>query len=476
MSAPARSIELPRLELESRLPAVVFETCRAIAGAGGRAWLVGGCVRDLLLSLNPKDFDLEVYHLDADTLAKALAPLGRCRAVGRQFGVIKLQQPGHEIDIALPRRERKTGAGHRGFDVVCDPELPPEIASQRRDFTINALMLDPLAGELLDPHHGREDLKRRILRHVSPAFIEDPLRPLRAMQFAARFALRLAPETAKLCASMLAEATSLPGSRIWLEWQKWAHADRPSHGLAALREAGWLGLYPAIGDLIGCDQDPRWHPEGDVWNHTLLVVDQAAGIARDRMLDGHTSEYLVFAALCHDFGKPATSITHANGRIGSPGHSEAGCAPARSFLGSIHAPGRIAIHVLPLIRDHITHLHSQPSPRAVRRLAHRLEPASIELWEMLVQADASGRHPAPPSRPALPWLELARRLRAEQSRPAPIVTGRMLMDLGMKPGPEMGRLIEQAYEAQLDGEFASEDEAREWCRARVAAFGYSPSD
>ncbi len=451
------------------LPEVLRDVCQAISAAQGRAWLVGGCVRDMLLGIRPKDFDLEVYRLNADQLTRALTPLGRCQQVGKQFGVLKLWHRGMEIDIALPRREKKTGAGHRGFEVICDPALAPEIATRRRDFTINAMMLDPLNGELLDLHHGREDLSNGLLRHVSPAFAEDPLRPLRAMQFAARFRLRLAGQTCALCKEMLNEADSLAASRIWLEWQKWSHADHPSHGLQALHDSGWLALYPEIGAMQECPQDPQWHPEGNVWNHTLQVVDQAAGIAVRNKLDTHTREHLIFAALCHDMGKPRTTVHYANDRIGSPGHSEAGMAYAARLLKRIHAPGRIARYVQPLIKDHITHLHGEPSRRAVRRLAHRLHPAHIELWEMLVEADASGRAPAAASRPALPWLQLAMDMQQHQKQPKPILTGRILLGMGVKAGPEMGEILSKAYQAQLDGVIKDEVSGMHWCREHLSS-------
>ncbi|MDX8401421.1 MAG: tRNA nucleotidyltransferase, partial [Mariprofundaceae bacterium] len=188
------------------IPAIIREIAAAIRDAGGRAYLVGGPVRDLLLGLKPQDFDLEVFGLDARKLRETAAAFGRCKAVGRAFGVLKLALPGMEVDLALPRRERKTAPGHRGFDIAPDPGMSPQAASRRRDFTINAMMLDPLSGELLDFHGGRRDLERRVLRHVSPAFAEDPLRVLRGMQFAARFRLALAPETARLCAALRAEA------------------------------------------------------------------------------------------------------------------------------------------------------------------------------------------------------------------------------------------------------------------------------
>jgi len=448
------------------LPKELRSVCQNISDAGGKAWLVGGCVRDLMLGIAAKDFDLEVYHLSSEALEALLSPLGRCQHVGKQFGVLKFWHQGLELDIALPRQERKTAAGHKGFEVTTHPDLDPETASLRRDFTINAMMLDPLSTQLLDLHHGRQDLNKGILRHVSTAFAEDPLRPLRAMQFAARFKLTLADETSVLCRQMLGDASSLSPPRIWIEWQKWSHAEYPSFGLEALQDSGWLSLYPEIKCLINCPQDAQWHPEGNVWQHTLQVVDQAAAIATRNKLDDEQREYLVFAALCHDFGKPETNIEFENGRIGSPGHSSAGSEISRHFLRRIHAPKRIADYVTPLIKDHMCHMHGEPTPRAVGRLAHRLKPAHIELWEMLVEADASGRAPAPPSRPALCWLRMAEDMAQHRNAPVQILTAQMLMDMGVTAGPKMGKILKNAYSAQLDGDITDERSALAWCKKK----------
>ncbi|MDQ6965711.1 MAG: hypothetical protein Q9M23_02170, partial [Mariprofundaceae bacterium] len=193
----------------SSLPTRLSTVFRHIGSHGGRAWLVGGSVRDMLLGRIPKDFDIEVYGLDAAALLAAVQPLGRCEIVGRQFGVLQLWTDGLEIALAPPRTEIKPGAGHRAFMVQTDPGLDEQAASSRRDFTINAMMLDPLTKDLLDFHGGQRDLGQGILRHVSPAFAEDPLRPLRGMQFAARFRLVMHAETAAMCRSLLGEAHSL---------------------------------------------------------------------------------------------------------------------------------------------------------------------------------------------------------------------------------------------------------------------------
>jgi len=447
----------------SDLPDTIHTVCRHIGQAGGHAWLVGGCVRDLMLDLPPKDFDLEVFGLPPDRLHQTLKQLGHTELVGRHFGVFKLWLSGLEMDIAMPRSELKSGHGHRGFDVTIDPDMTPEKASRRRDFSINAMMFDPLSHQLLDFHAGKADLKQRILRHIGTAFSEDPLRPLRAMQFAARFRLRLDQGTALLCKQMLGEVSSLSHTRIWGEWQKWSHAAYPSYGLQALRQSGWISLYPELEILIGCPQSPRWHPEGDVWAHTLQVCDQAAQIAARQQIDDNSLEYLLFSALCHDLGKPVTTVSNDSGTWSSPGHSEAGLQPSRHFMQQIGAPKRHIGYILPLVQDHITHLHGQPTERAVRRLAHRLKPAHIELWEMLVEADASGRFPAPPSRPALPWLNQAIAMQHQHTAPTPIVSGKLLLQLGIAtPGSAMGKIIKLAYAAQLEGVFEDTDSAITW--------------
>src|SRR5476651_2605496 len=205
----------------------------------GRPRLVGGCVRDWLLGLEPKDFDIEVPGVTFEELHRALVPFGATDVVGRSFGVIKLRLGGTEYDFSLPRRESKTGAGHRGFAVAPDPELGDAEAAARRDFTLNAIAWDPFTGTLIDPHGGERDLRARVLRHTGPAFSEDPLRVLRAMQLAARFDLTLAPETAVLCRSIADTFAELPVERVWGEWDKWAtKAAKPSRGLAVLKDTG----------------------------------------------------------------------------------------------------------------------------------------------------------------------------------------------------------------------------------------------
>src|SRR4051812_31047144 len=227
----------------------------------GRPRLVGGGVRDWLLGIEPKDFDVEVGGADFESLHRALTPFGSTDVVGRSFGVIKVRSrtTGAEYDFSLPRRESKTGSGHRGFAVEPDPTLSDAEAAARRDFTLNAIALDPFSGELIDPHGGQRDLQARVLRHTSAAFVEDPLRVLRAFQLAGRFDFTLAPETIALCRSITATFAELPVERVWGEWEKWANkSTKPSRGLAVLEETDWLKHFPEVAALRGTPQEPEW--------------------------------------------------------------------------------------------------------------------------------------------------------------------------------------------------------------------------
>jgi tRNA nucleotidyltransferase (CCA-adding enzyme) len=369
----------------------------------------------------------------------------------------------------VPRRDNKIGKGHKAFAVTLG-DLTPEEAAARRDFTMNSLAYDPFERALIDPYGGVRDLEAGILRHTSAAFAEDPLRVLRGMQFAARFRLRLAPETAELSRSMLPEAAALPIERIFEEWRKWAlKGVEPSAGLWVLSETGWIALYPELEAMRDCPQEIEWHPEGDVFTHTGHVCDAAAAIAERDGLGAEERMVLLFAALTHDLGKPATT-EFIDGRLRSRGHAEAGVPLAEALLGRIGAWESITVRVLPLVREHLAHIALPLEPRAVRRLALRLEPASVEQWGRLVEADHHGRPPLPPEAPAQPYVDLARELAVEQGRPQMILMGRHLLAEGWSPGPAIGQALRAAYEAQIEGAFDTVEGGLEWIKAQ----GFEP--
>lgn len=460
------------------LPPPLLSALQALRGAGGRPRLVGGCVRDWLLGQDPKDFDVEVFGLDYEQMQRALAPFGPTDLVGRSFGVLKVRLQGVEYDFSLPRRESKTGAGHRGFAVEPEPHLTEADAAARRDFTLNAIAYDPIEQRLIDPHGGQRDLQTRVLRHTSAAFVEDPLRVLRGFQLAARFDLTLAPATAALCRSISASYRELPVERVWGEWEKWAiKSVKPSRGLAVLKETGWLAHFPEIAALDGLPQEPEWHPEGDALTHTGHCLDALVTLEAWKTGDARTRRLLSLGVLAHDFGKATT--THQAERRGrlrwvSPGHEAAGAPLAETFLQRIGAPHDLIEFVRPLVVHHLAHHHGQTHFRdtTVRRLARKIAPATLEELITVMMADHLGRPPLVAEEALRRINELhtaAQRLAIADRAPQPIVLGRHLIALGMKPGPHFKPALDAAFESQLDGAFNDEEHGLEWMRNYLRA-------
>jgi len=448
-------LDLDRLDAELTRPLV--KVCRLIASAGGHAWLVGGTVRDALLGQPTGDLDLEVFGLPAADLRAALEKEFELDLVGQSFGILKLR--GLPIDVGLPRREAKIGLGHKGFEVHSDPDMSLPDAASRRDFTINAIYADPLTGDLKDPFDGRADLERHILRHTSPAFSEDPLRVLRGMQMAARFVMTVVPETVELCRGI--EPEGLAGERIYGEWVKlMTLGEKPSLGLAFLKDSGWLQYFPELAALPGVPQDPRWHPEGDVWVHTLHCLD---AFAREKTGDAWEDLVVGFAVLCHDLGKPETTTAGGDGVIRSPGHEQRGVELTHAFLDRMTSHRKLAAEVVPLVAEHMRPpalYEAKASAAAVRRLAARVK--RIDRLVRVARADIFGRPPLPDDTfPAGDWLLAeAGGLGLADRTPEPIILGRHLMALGMKPGPEFGKILARCFEAQIEGRFTDEDGGR----------------
>ncbi len=441
----------------------VEELCRLFRGQGGRALLVGGWVRDRLLGLASRDLDLEVYGLAPDAVQATLESRHAVDLTGRAFGIVKLK--GRPIDVSVPRRESKRGLGHRGFLVHSDPAMAPEEAARRRDFTINAIAFDPLTGEIVDPFAGRADLQDRVLRHTSPQFAEDPLRVLRGMQLCARFRLEPVPATVALCRGL--DLEGLAPERIFAEWSKLVRqGEEPSRGLRFLRDTGWVRFFPELAALIDCPQDPRWHPEGDVWTHTLHSLDAFAA-----MRTGDDWEDLVvgLAVLCHDFGKPATTEVTARG-LRSLGHCEAGLEPTRRFLERMSRHRDLVEEVVPLVAEHLrpVELHrSRASAAAVRRLAHRV--GRIDRLVRVAEADQRGRPPLVLDEFAAGrWLlEQAGAAGVVASRPQPLIRGRDLIARGMEPGTAMGAFLAECLQDQLRGLFDSPESAQAYLDRRL---------
>jgi tRNA nucleotidyltransferase (CCA-adding enzyme) len=431
----------------------------AVREEGGRALVVGGWVRDRLMRRGTisKDIDVEVFGVPADRLRRLLETFGRVETVGESFQVYK----SGDVDVSLPRRESKSGRGHRGFDIAGDPAMTFAEAVRRRDFTINAIAWDPLTNEYLDPCDGLGDMERRLLRVVDPGtFGDDSLRVLRAIQFAARFEFTLDETTRRLCRDT--PTNDLPAERIWGEIEKLLFAGRPSIGLALAMELGVVrAMFPELQALSGCPQEPEWHPEGDVWVHTLQVVDQARRRIDD--LDRPRQVAVMLGVVCHDFGKPATTRL-IDGRIRSMDHEEQGVAPTLRFLDrlNIHSLDGYDVRqqVVGLVAQHLKpgswfKVCDQVGDGAFRRLARKVD---LELLTRVAKADCLGREPGHFDCTAMDWfLDRARALGVEHRPPAPILLGRHLLALGVEPGARVGEILKAVYEQQLDGTVSNLD-------------------
>jgi tRNA nucleotidyltransferase (CCA-adding enzyme) len=440
----------------------VHGIARTVRDAGGRALIVGGWVRDLLLELPEPDksnVDLEVFGLPGDRVRALLESFGRVEAVGESFQVYKIG----DIDVSLPRRDSKAGRGHRGFVVTGDPDMSIAEAARRRDFTLNAISWDPLTGEYFDPFDGRRDLERRLLRVVDPdTFGDDSLRVLRGVQFMARFGLTIEPSTAALCRQIALD--DLPAERVWGEFEKLLLAPTPSIGFTAAMDLGVVAkLFPELQALAGCPQEPEWHPEGDVWVHNLQVIDRA----RTRIDDLPRPQQLavMLGAVCHDLGKPATT-RFIDGRIRSLDHEEQGVAPAGAFLDRLNVNAcdgyDVRKQVLGITAQHLKpgswfKVRDEVGDGAFRRLAHKVD---LELLARVAKSDCEGRRPGNFDCTAMEWfLERARALGVQHRPPEPILLGRHLLALGLKPGPRVGEILKAIYEQQMDGTVTTLDDA-----------------
>ena len=451
------------------LPEKILRLAELVRTEGGRALLVGGCVRDAIMGIEPKDWDVEIYKIEPSKLRKILDDFGKVDAVGEAFTVYKI---GADLDVSLPRRERKTGRGHKGFVVEGDPNMTFEEACRRRDFTINAILQDPLTGEIIDPFDGRQDIKNKILRVVSPeTFAEDSLRVLRAAQFAARFEFDIEPETVEICRAI--DLTDLPRERIWGEFEKLLlKGQKPSIGLRWFYDLGVTDqLFPELKALVGVPQEEEWHPEGAVDVHTLLVVDVARSLIDD--LPYPKKVTVMLGALCHDFGKPATT-EFFDGRWRSHGHDEAGVKPTESFLdtlGIFTLDGYdVRKQVIALVRQHLRpgefyKTQENLGDGAFRRLARKVE---LDLLYRVAKSDSLGRNA--PHVPRERWfnaepmewfIKRVRELNVEESAPQPILLGRHLIELGLKPSPRFKEILDAVYEMQLDGRVTNLKEAIE---------------
>ena len=437
---------------------MAHEIAAAVQQAGGRTYFVGGYVRDLLLDRDNKDIDIEIHGISVQDLEKILDTLGERVTMGASFGIMGLRH--YDLDIAMPRSETATGRGHKDFEIFVDPFIGEEKAACRRDFTMNALMQDVLTGEILDFFGGKEDILHQRIRHVNEnTFIEDPLRVLRAAQFAARFGFEVADETMALSSTM--DLTALPGERILLEMEKaLLKSHRPSIFFEELKRMKQLSVwFPELEKLIGVPQNAQYHPEGDVWTHTMQVLDEAAGVRKE------VSEPLWFmlSALTHDLGKQITTVQEEN-IYHAYDHEKQGLPLARQFLSRITKEVKLTNYVL-----NMTELHMEPNQKArdgariksfMRMFDKSVNPKDLVF---LAKADYLGRIGKKTDRSALleeyevidqKLNEMLQEYEVRMSRP--YLMGRDLIKAGVLPGPVFTYALEYAHKLRLAG--VSKDE------------------
>ena len=424
---------------------MAHEIALRVQEAGGSTYFVGGCVRDKLMGRDNKDIDIEIHGISPEMLGTILDNLGKRTEMGASFGIYGLR--GYGLDIAMPRKEEATGRGHKDFAVYVDPYLGTYKAALRRDFTMNALMEDVLTGSVVDHFGGIEDLHQGVLRHVNTdTFVEDPLRVLRAAQFAARFGFAVAEETIALAKTM--DLSALASERIMGELEKaLLKSDRPSIFFEEMRRMEQLDVwFPELKALIGVEQNPATHPEGDVWTHTMMVLDQAAG---QREEAGSPID-LMMAALTHDIGKStATKMTEKGLR--SINHEIEGIPLAESFVKRLTTEVQLRKYVLNMVKLHMRP-HQLGRERSSLSATNLLFDESVAPKDLLLLSfcDRMGRDNA--RRDTEEENFLLERLEAyEELMTKPCVMGADLVKAGLKPGPAFSDVLDFAHKLHLSG-------------------------
>ena len=451
-----------------KIHASIIKLSETLMENGARAFIVGGYIRDHFLGIKEsKDIDIEVYGVNSlKNLKAVLKDLAPVHEVGKSFGVLKINLDGYDIDISLPRTETKTGKGHKGFHVQTNGQLDYTTAAKRRDFTMNSIGYDIKTDFFLDPYHGRKDIEEGIIRHVNDeSFVEDPLRVLRAAQFAARFDMSLDKDTLKLCQNMVKDKMldELASERIFEEYKKLLlKSEKPSRGFELLDELG--ALYPELKALQGVKQDETYHPEGDVWIHTMMSIDAMSEL---KTKDDKKDLVLMLAVLCHDLGK-VEATKEKDGKVSAIAHEHI-LEPTISLINKLSSEKALLDEILPLVKEHLipSQLYTQKAKDpAIRRLSTRV---NIQDLVTIAKADHFGRTTAEAKKKkylAGEWLlKKAKRLKVEEEQPEAILLGRHLIAEGMEPGLEFKVILKEAYDEQLDGKIKDEKSALRWLKS-----------
>ncbi len=440
------------------LPFVLEEILKDLQKIGATPIIVGGSVRDFFLNIPVKDYDVEIFGIDSlEIIQNCLEKYGSVKLVGKSFGVLTLRVDEYDFDFALPRTEKKIGNSHQDFEIITNAKLSFKEAAIRRDFTINSIGYDFLKQEFLDPFDGINDLKNKIIKHIDDnTFIEDSLRVYRAVQFASRFDFQIEENTKELCKQIVLndELKYLPKERIYEEFKKlFLKSSKPSIAFELLRELGVLKYFQELEVLIDCIQEPEYHPEGDVWIHTMMSLDEMARILKEENIeDEYRKLYLFYGILCHDFGKPFCT-QEINGKITSHKHESLGIEPTISFLSKLTNEKKFIEIVCSLVKNHLTPFQlylAESSLKAIKRLSLKV---NIEDLCLVCLADCLGRTILDKEKcpKATSWLlEKAKELEIHNEPIKQLVLGRDLIELGFKPSKEFKEILDFAFDLQLD--------------------------
>lgn len=439
---------------------MAIQIAKKVKEVGGIAYFVGGYVRDSILDIPNKDIDIEIHGIKPEILKNILSELGDIQTIGNAFGIYNLK--GYDLDIALPRKERCIGTGHKDFEVYVDPYIGTHAAARRRDFTINALMKNILTGEIVDEFNGLNDLKNHIIRHVdSSTFREDSLRVLRACQFAARFNFKIASETINLCKTM--DLSTMPKERIAGELSKaLLKAKKPSVFFNSLYECEQTKWFKEVYTLKGIKQDSEYHPEGDLYMHTMSVLDQAGGLFPTGI--DNPDRYLPFmlSALCHDFGKVNTTEINSKGRLCALNHEITGIPIANDFLGRIYNNKGFIKYVDNMIKYHMK-AHSCFNNRSKTKTTNLMFDKLLypKDFILLVYADSTGHDlDNLDNRQFNMFLEKAmtesgfltdRYLDYGKRISESHITAEDLINIGLKPSPLFKIILDKAWDMHLKG-------------------------
>ena len=452
-----------------KIPSILEDILKDLQEIGATPILVGGCVRDFFFDISVKDYDIEIFGIDSlEIIQKSLEKFGSVKLVGKSFGVLTLRVDEYDFDFALPRTEEKIGLSHQDFLVTTNANLTFKEAAIRRDFTINAIGYDFFTKEFLDPFDGLNDLKNRVLRHIDDkTFVEDSLRVYRAIQFCARFHLNLDEKTFDLCKKIVQsnELFFLPKERIYEEFKKlFLKSEKPSIGFELLRDLEVLKYFPELKALIGCIQEPEYHPEGDVWIHTMMCLDELARILKEKNIeDEYKKLYLFYGILCHDFGKPFCT-KEIDGKITSHKHEALGIEPTISFLSKLTNEKKFIEIVCSLVKNHLTPFQlylAESSLKAIKRLSLKV---NIEDLCLVCLADCLGRTIKDKDKcpKAINWvLEKAKELDIHNVPVKALVQGKDLIELGFKPSKEFKEILDFAFDLQLDFHLEKEEIIKE---------------